>query len=66
MTGFAPYATEIMGAYGISSFSIAFTLIIFQIVYVPLNFPATYLFDHYGILPPTVIGAICYIVGAWI
>ena len=66
MTAFAPFAQEISAGYGVGAFSTSYTLIIFQIVYIPLNFVANYLFDKNGILFPTIIASVLYIAGSWV
>ncbi len=66
MCSFAPFASEIIDAYGITSFHTTYTTIIFQVIFIPINFPANYLFDKYGIMIPTLIASTCYIIGAWV
>lgn len=66
MTGFASFATELISAYDITSYHTTYTILVFSIVSLPLNFPANYLFDKFGILPPTIIASLCFIIGSWL
>jgi len=45
MVGYAPVAILMIKAYDVSAFATAFIVMIFHILYIPLNFPANYMMD---------------------
>ena len=65
MVGFSPVMALLNDAYGVSAFTTTLLVLPFHLFYVPLNFPANFLIDRYGLQLPTVLGSICFIVGAW-
>jgi len=65
MVGFAPVAILMIRAYEVSAFDSAFLVLIFHILYIPLNFPANYMMDKYGMVLPTLISGTLVILGSW-
>lgn len=65
MVGFAPVAILMIKGYDVSAFDTAFLVLIFHVLYIPLNFPANYLMDKCGMILPTVISGVLVIIGAW-
>lgn len=65
MVGFAPVAILMIKGYDVSAFDSAFLVLIFHVLYIPLNFPANYLMDKFGMILPTIISGVLVIVGAW-
>ena len=66
MVGFAPVAQLMIEAYDVTAFETTFLVLIFHLLYIPLNFPANYLMDKFGMVLPTLISGFALIIGAWI
>lgn len=65
MIGFAPVAILMIKGYNVSAFDSAFLVLIFHILYIPLNFPANFMMDRFGMILPTVISGLLIITGLW-
>ena len=67
MVGLAPIAALLIDAYpNVTAFHTTYCVLVFQMLYIPFNFPANYLFDKFGIVVPQWVASLCYIAGAWI
>lgn len=51
--------------YEVSAFDTAFLVLIFHLLYIPLNFPANFMMDRCGMILPTIISGALIIIGAW-
>lgn len=65
MVGFAPVAQLMIEAYDVSAFDTTFLVLIFHLLYIPLNFPANYMMDRFGMVLPTLVSGVLMILGAW-
>lgn len=64
--GFAPIEAEVMDTFGASSTWVNLLSLVFMIVYLPANFPASYAMDVLGCRHALIIGATLQTVGALI
>ncbi|CAE8603411.1 unnamed protein product [Polarella glacialis] len=62
--GFAPIQREVMEAYGVSAGWVNFQALVFMILYLPANFPASYMMDTYGCRFALTIGSTLNVFGA--
>lgn len=53
---FAPIFDLMMELYGVSLLTINYLSMSFMIIYVPMNFPSTYVLDKYGMRTGVLIG----------
>lgn len=59
-------ANLVMKYYGVSSFAVDWTSMIYMILYIPFIFPASYLLDKLGLRVAAILGAVGTAAGAWI
>lgn len=62
--GFAPIQKDVMNITGESATWVNMLSLVFMIVYLPVNFPASYLMDVYGCRASLLLGASLNLVGA--
>ncbi|MHA2028851.1 MAG: MFS transporter [Candidatus Kariarchaeaceae archaeon] len=55
---FAPILTELSDEYDVSEDAILLLTVSYMIVYIPMNFPATWMIDKYGLKWGTGVGVI--------
>lgn len=65
-TGFSPIANYLINAYDVDAVATSSLLLIFHLMYIPLNFPANYLMDRYGMVVPTLISSFFVVFGGWV
>ncbi|XP_012267338.2 uncharacterized MFS-type transporter C09D4.1 isoform X2 [Athalia rosae] len=59
-------ANLVMKYYGINSFAVDWTSMIYMVLYIPFIFPASYLLDKMGLRVAAILGAVGTAAGAWI
>lgn len=61
--GFAAIAPVITSVYDVSDLMVTLLVLPFVVMFIPIIFPANYLYDHYGMQLPITIAAILTIAG---
>ena len=64
--GFAAISPIIKRCYGVSDLAVTFLVLPAVILFVPLIFPANYLYDNYGMRVPIILASLLNIAGAWV
>jgi len=63
---FSPLFSLVIDIYGVSLFTVNWMTISYCIIYLPMNFPSTYILDKYGLRVGLTIGMLGTTVGLWI
>ena len=66
MIGFSAVAEPLAKAFGISSTLVSFSVMIYFLIYIPVNFLSNYVIDNYGAAPALRIAALLLLVGCWV
>ena len=62
----APISTAVKNAYDVDLAQINIESLIYMIAYVPVNFPANYVIDYYGLRLGVTVGIVLTALGGWL